>query len=250
MISNKIDIPLRKTKEHDNDEGFEETQSLMSESPSQGASSSGNYEPIDQAQIVVADFSKTKPQRGISTESKTTENSTTTCDHIIPKRQIRSNGTREPQKTNRLLDRSTSLRKSSQDSTTRKSVIPRRSDSLKKPEISKPVSIQKSNSRNSIVSSRSSLNSATSVCTVKKLPLRPNTSNNLNKPIQRTPSNKSVNANNLNKNNLKRSSSNSSTVSNRPPRPLQALSFMKPTTASSTKQNSLTNRGSSFRSKN
>lgn len=45
-------------KEHDNDEGFEETQSLMSESPSQGASSGGNYEPDDPTLL---DFPKTKP---------------------------------------------------------------------------------------------------------------------------------------------------------------------------------------------
>lgn len=40
---NKIDIPSNKTtktkENHEKDEGFEETQSLMSESPSQGTSS-------------------------------------------------------------------------------------------------------------------------------------------------------------------------------------------------------------------
>lgn len=60
--SNRIDIPLRRQKEHDNDEGFEETQSLMSESPSQGASSGGNYETdiTDSTQIVIEDFKKEK----------------------------------------------------------------------------------------------------------------------------------------------------------------------------------------------
>lgn len=256
MTSNKIDIPFRKTKEHDNDEGFEETQSLMSESPSQGASSGGNYEhdSIETAQIVVADYSKAKPQRNMSIESKSTESSTKSSEHITPKAQIKTTTIKsllKPTYNSRNLERSSSLRKTSQDnSTNRKSVIPRRSESLKKNESTKPLSIQKSNSRNSIVSSRSSLNSATSTSTVKKLPLRPNTSNNINKPIQRTPSNKSVNST-LNKSNLKRTSSNSNSLTNRPPRPHQALSFMKPTAASATKQNNsiATNRSSSFRSK-
>lgn len=233
MTSEKIDIPSRKTKEHDNDEGFEETQSLMSESPSQGASSGGNYEneTIQPTRIVVANSIKTpiKPQ-----EKKNVTDSNSISSKI--------NALSAP-KSGRNLERSTSLRKNGQDnSSITKSIIPRRSESMRKPEqkasTPKPPSIQKSNSRNSIMSSRSSLNSATSTCTVKKLPLKPNTSNNnLSRPIQRTPSNKSVGSTTV-KSNLKRTSSNSSSISNKPPRP-QGLSFMKPTASSSTKQISL-----------
>lgn len=230
MTSEKIDIPTRKTKEHDNDEGFEETQSLMSESPSQGASSGGNYEndTIDSSRIIVASSLKipTKIQGKKSIgEAQISAN--------------KSNSLTVP-KTGRL-ERSSSLRKSSQDNSN-KSIIPRRSDSMRKteqkPSTIKPTNtIQKSNSRSSIVSSRSSLNSSISTSTVKKLPLRPNTSNNVSKPVQRSPSNKSIGST-TNKSNLRRTSSNSSSISNKPPRP-QGMSFMKPTASSSTKQISL-----------
>lgn len=232
MTSEKIDIPLRKTKEHDNDEGFEETQSLMSESPSQGASSGGNYEndTIDSSRIVVASSLKipTKIQAKKSLgDAQSKGNAGNSLS--IPK-------------TGRSLERSTSLRKNSQDNSASKSIIPRRSDSLRKqehkPSTTKPPNtIQKSNSRNSIVSSRSSLNSSISTSTVKKLPLRPNTSNNVSKPVQRSPSNKSIGSM-TNRSNLRRTSSNSSSISNKPPRP-QGMSFMKPTASSSTKQISL-----------
>ncbi|CAG9822596.1 unnamed protein product [Phaedon cochleariae] len=232
VVSNKIDIPSsRKTKEHDNDEGFEETQSLMSESPSQGASSGGNYETdiIDSPKIVVANQANPKPLK--PTETRTAK--------ITPAQKR----TRTP---------------SQEVATNRKSVIPRRTDSVKridqKPAAAsgRPSGIQKSGSRNSIVSSRSSLNSATSTNTVKKLPLRPNTSSNLARPVQRTPSVRS--ATSSVKSNLKRSSSSSGGgggVGSRPPRP-QAMSFMKPTASSTTKssQAATTSRIGSFRQKN
>ncbi|KAJ8927800.1 hypothetical protein NQ314_019681 [Rhamnusium bicolor] len=243
---------------------FQETQSLMSESPSQGASSGGNYETdiVDSSQIVVADFSKSKPIRALSLESKGTIDSTTSSETPLPKsrstRPMLKNTRPQPPATPKYvrgLERSTSLKKPSQDTlANKKSVIPRRSESLRKTDAkpsvtsSKPNIIQKSNSRNSIVSSRSSLNSATSTSTVKKLPLRPNTSSNLSRPVQRTPSTKSVNS--ASKTNLRRTTSNSSTISNKPPRP-QGMSFMKPTTSSSTRSTSSTGaRTSSFRSKN
>lgn len=235
MTSQKIDIPSQKTKEHDNDEGFEETQSLMSESPSQGASSSGNYEndTIDASKIVVANSIKTTNK--MQDKKPLTESQITTA---------KSNTLTVP-KAGRNLERSTSLRKSThENSNITKSIIPRRSESVRKPEHKNSTntpkqsssSIQKSSSRSSIMSSRSSLNSATSTCTVKKLPVRPN-NNTLSKPVQRSPSNKSIGTANS-KSNLRRSSSNSSSINNKPPRP-QGLSFMKPTAASSTKQISL-----------
>ncbi|XP_056636252.1 formin-like protein [Diorhabda sublineata] len=258
--SNKIDIPIRKTKEHDNDEGFEETQSLMSESPSQGASSGGcNYDTdvIDSTtQMVVTGYSNSKPIRQISVDSKTGDSSTSS-EMTLP------NYSRPSVRTSRLQSLPSSKtprplvnqRKSSQDSAlNKKSVIPRRSDSIKtdmKPTnySSKASGIQKSSSRNSIVSSRSSLNSASSISTVKKLPLKPNTSSNVSRSVQRTQSIKAVPA--LPKTNLKRTSSIGNSVGNKPPRP-QAMSFMKPTASSATKsinQAITSSRISSFRSK-
>ncbi|KAL3278659.1 hypothetical protein HHI36_016196 [Cryptolaemus montrouzieri] len=78
--STKIDIPARKQREHDNDEGFEETQSLMSESPSQGASSGGNYEPDipDSSRIVIEDFDKNKSL--MSSQPKSQKLSTSSSD--------------------------------------------------------------------------------------------------------------------------------------------------------------------------
>uniref|UniRef100_A0A6P7FXL9 Uncharacterized protein LOC114335214 n=1 Tax=Diabrotica virgifera virgifera TaxID=50390 RepID=A0A6P7FXL9_DIAVI len=256
--SNKIDIPSRKTKEHDNDEGFEETQSLMSESPSQGASSGGgNYDTdiIDTAQIVVANFTKPKSIRQISLDNKTEDTNGNS--------EVTQSNYRNPVRTSRLQSLPTSKtpkslisqRKQSQDSAlNKKSIIPRRSESLK-PDLksatnsTKSYGIQKSNSRNSIVSSRSSLNSATSTSTVKKLPLKPNTSSNVSRPIQRIPSNKTIPS--PSKVNLKRTSSIGNSTGNRPPRPL-AMSFMKPTASSATKSNQalVTSRLGSFRSKN
>ncbi|XP_050511018.1 formin-J isoform X1 [Diabrotica virgifera virgifera] len=256
--SNKIDIPSRKTKEHDNDEGFEETQSLMSESPSQGASSGGgNYDTdiIDTAQIVVANFTKPKSIRQMSLDNKT--------EDANGNSEVAQSNYRNPLRTSRLQSLPTSKtpksligqRKQSQDSAlNKKSIIPRRSESLK-PDLksatnsTKSYGIQKSNSRNSIVSSRSSLNSATSTSTVKKLPLKPNTSSNVSRPIQRIPSNKTIPS--PSKVNLKRTSSIGNSTGNRPPRPL-AMSFMKPTASSATKSNQalVTSRLGSFRSKN
>ncbi|CAG9858239.1 unnamed protein product [Phyllotreta striolata] len=260
--SNKIDIPSRKTKEHDNDEGFEETQSLMSESPSQGASSGGgNFDnDIDSSQIVVADFTKPKPIRQASLESgKGTPDSSISSDVTL------SNYSRStPMRNTRLhslplskTPRSniSSQRKPSQDSVlNKKSVIPRRessgkADSKSNSGSSKIYGIQKSNSRNSIVSSRSSLNSATSTSTVKKLPLKPNTSNNVSRPVQRASSGRAMSS--PLKTNLKRTPSVGNSAGNRPPRP-QAMSFMKPTASSATKSNPALppTRFSSFRSKN
>ncbi|CAH0559409.1 unnamed protein product [Brassicogethes aeneus] len=247
LSTSKIDIPtIRKTKEHDNDEGFEETQSLMSESPSQGASSGGNYE-TDTSQV----FTKTKPKRAISTESKCTVDSTTSSEtpvQPIPrtantKTAMKASSGRTPS----VLDRSHSLRTPSLDAS--KKIAPKRSESLKKSDSKSSVTsnktVQRSNSRNSIVSSRSSLNSQNSTSTVKRLPLKPTNTNTIAKQpiISRAPNMKVQ---------LKRSTSTSTSSSTRPPRP-QAMSFMKPTTSSTTKINSsplIPARHSSFRSKN
>lgn len=179
LATTKIDIPR---KNNNDDEGFEESQSLMSESPSQGASSGGNYEPEDSAHIVL--YTKPKP---ITSET--------------PK-------VATPKIGRGLLERG-GVRRTVQEPA-KKSVIPRRSGSLRKSE--SKTQVQRSSSRNSIVSSKSSLNSSASACTVKKMPVK------TSKPVQAKP--------------VKRSPSTGSTTGTRPPRP---MSFMKPTTSSSTK---------------
>lgn len=231
--SNKIDIPNRKTKEHDNDEGFEETQSLMSESPSQGASSGGgNYETdlVDSPQVIVPDF-KTKPN------SKQDSPTVISKTNRITKPAVNQN-----QKNNRF-DRNTAARQTTQE-TSKKSVIPRRSASFRKTGSQnnlngKKVPVQRSGSRNSIVSSRSSLNSATSSSTVKRLPVKSAVAPQ--KPVQKAPASVKTNA-------VKRAPSG--VAMQKPPRP-SLSSFMKPTTSSATKSSVIPSRvQTGFRLKN
>lgn len=240
----------RKTKEHDNDEGFEETQSLMSESPSQGASSGGNYEAdlVDAAHV----YNKTKPKAKNANSSS----------EISKTVKTKSVATAAKPNNNRNFERNNILRQTTQEiSNKNKSVIPRRSGSLRKTGSqanvgnNKKNNVQRSGSRNSIVSSRSSLNSATSSSTVKRLPIKANTAVNSNKTAQKTiiPNNKIVNSNNVKSSmNTKRAAAltNVSTATQKPPRP-SLSSFMKPTTASATKSTVLPSRmqTSSFRSK-
>lgn len=216
----------RKTKEHDNDEGFEETQSLMSESPSQGASSGGNYE---------TDYTDTKPTAKVEPTPQTSKTTISRLKQPLPK-PIKS------------FERNSSTRRTTQETNPKKSVIPRRSTSLRKTDSQISITsvskknVQRSNSRNSIISSRSSLNSATSTNTVRKLP-------QTNSPSSNIRSTSSVSS----KVSLKRTPPNSTTVGNqRPPRP--GSSFMKPTASSTTKTNisNLTSRlhQPTFRTKN
>jgi hypothetical protein len=228
--STKIDIPSRKSKEHDNDEGFEESQSLMSESPSQGASSGGNYEPDDATHLVLADYSKSKPMRASSLESKSTVDSTTSSE--TPITATNKALKKAPPKSGRVLERASTVRRTVQEPQ-KKSVIPRRSSSLRKTD--SQSNVQRSNSRNSIVSSRSSLNSSASTSTVKRVPLSktsvPKAASVTGKTVKRTPS-------------------TGSTAGTKPPRP---MSFMKPTTSSATKIHStppVSKHGTLFRSKN
>lgn len=144
------------------DEGFEETQSLVSESPSQGTSSGCNYETdaVDTAKVAT--------------------------DPVETKRTLRTiGGVSDKLKTlidrnNRSLARSKSMRSSlnplvkRSEDVTRKTIIPKRSTSLRKTE--HQTGVERSNSRTSLRSSRSSLNSSTSVNTVvKKVPLNDKT---------------------------------------------------------------------------
>lgn len=248
--TSKIEITNRKTKEHDNDEGFEETQSLMSESPSQGASSGGNYEAdmVDATHVVVA----SKPKR--------LEIKDTTTNEITKPSRPNSKGATSNQminRSNRNFERNSALRQTTQEISKNKSVIPRRSGSLRKTGSQSSVTnkknnVQRSGSRNSIVSSRSSLNSATSSSTVKRIPLKTNSAGANVKPAQKTPNNKFINSNIKSGSTSKRAAAPSNaTTTQKPPRP-SLSSFMKPTTSSATKSTVIPSRmqNSNFRSKN
>lgn len=144
--------------EHDlNDEGFEETQSLVSETPSQGTSSDAVDSPSK---------SKRRPGRIIradssgSSSSNTVPVASTPAATPAPTTAVASRTRLEPRGG---LGRSSSVRGEG-----RVSVIPRRTASLRKTDSQASLSRrERSNSHTSLRSSRSSLNSAASVNTVK-----------------------------------------------------------------------------------
>lgn len=150
-----------------NDEGFEETQSLVSDTPSLTTSSCN-----EEAKTL-----REKPSR-LATETLKRRQSR-------PSNQLQTLLARNQQS----LERSRSLRVTPPISVTRSaSTTPRRTASLRRPETSqqtlslpkalpnKRLDVERSNSRTSLRSSRSSLNSAVSTNTVKKMPLKPSTS--------------------------------------------------------------------------
>uniref|UniRef100_A0A146M1M5 FH2 domain-containing protein 1 n=2 Tax=Lygus hesperus TaxID=30085 RepID=A0A146M1M5_LYGHE len=106
--------PVKVRAEHElNDEGFEETQSLVSETPSQGASS-GNYE----GDFVESPKSKTGPKLLRADSSGSGD----TSSGIGGKQVARSRSLRSTPSTG-----------------DKKSVIPRRTGSLRRPEVASPV---------------------------------------------------------------------------------------------------------------
>lgn len=195
-----------------------------------------------------------RPVRTSSLESKCTVDSTASStgpEPIKPKRIVSvekpTHNRDKSEKMQTLLqryrntvDRSNSVRQPES-----KSVIPRRSTSLRKTDSQNSVitkrnnPVERSNSRTSLVSSRSSLNSATSTNTVKKMPLK-----NLN-TSKAIPANRIV-SNTVRKPNLvmqqpktgvtiKRIPSGGTLSNHRPPLKSSGPAFMKPTTSSTTK---------------
>ena len=155
-----------------NDEGFEETQSLVSDTPSLTTSSCNEEVKIQ----------REKPDR--LTDSTAT-NDTPKRRPIRPSNQLQTLIARNQQS----LERSRSLRVTPLGAGSRSaSSTPRRTASLRRPESSQQtlslpkslpnrrLDVERSNSRTSLRSSRSSLNSAVSTNTVKKMPLKPSTS--------------------------------------------------------------------------
>lgn len=152
-----------------NDEGFEETQSLVSDTPSLTTSSCNE---------------EAKVQRE-KNESSMTPSDTPKRRPVRASNQLQTLLARNQQS----LERSRSLRVAPLPAGSRSaSSTPRRTASLRRPEssqqsLSLPKSIpnrrldvERSNSRTSLRSSRSSLNSAVSTNTVKKMPLKPTAS--------------------------------------------------------------------------
>lgn len=159
-----------------NDEGFEETQSLVSDTPSLTTSSCNE---------------EAKTQNGKPARLAASDTAAAASSETPKRRQLRPSNQLQTliARNQQSLERSRSLRVAPPLSGTRSaSSTPRRTASLRRPESSqqtlslpkslpnKRLDVERSNSRTSLRSSRSSLNSAVSTNTVKKMPLKPSTS--------------------------------------------------------------------------
>lgn len=169
----KEKVATIKTSNHElNDEGFEETQSLVSDTPSHGKDSTSSY--TDQPD------SKT-PKRTKSLRSNPSRSdslmSSLKSDSPQKKRPtpIKSTVQNLLDRNRDSLERSRSLR-SAAASPSNRVAVPRRTASLRKTiENTTPSNkrdVERSGSRTSLRSSRSSLNSATSINTVRNVPLK------------------------------------------------------------------------------
>lgn len=207
-IKVRASTPGKPRNEHElNDEGFEETQSLASETPSQGTSSGGNFDSIESAIATDAERKRGgKLDRADSSGSGDTNTSSST--NPPPKKVVRgvTAGADRPALVSALmrrvgdggLDRSSSVRAPKTTlGAENKRIALRRSASLRKTDSQSSIGsgktinsylkrrgVERSNSKTSLRSSRSSLNSATSVNTVKSGPVVPKTpspTNTINK---------------------------------------------------------------------
>ena len=155
-----------------NDEGFEESQSLVSDTPSQGRDNNSGTETNE-----AVSGSGEPVKRMNSSESAQTSTSNEGKSKPTPKGRSLTPSRHLTTRTQSL--RSASATRSSAGIPCNRPNLPIRRNSLKKNDSDsrlvagqpvKPVPVQKSNSRNSLLSSRSSLNSAVSTNTVKKAP--------------------------------------------------------------------------------
>lgn len=157
-------VPSVKITTHElNDEGFEETQSLVSDTPS----------------LTTSSCNEDSKSKKIEASEKVVNLNATPLKRksIRPSNQLQTLLSRNQQS----LERSRSLRNTANIAGPRNtSTIVQRTNSLRKPDdlqqklslksLAKRLDVERSNSRTSLRSSRSSLNSAVSTNTVKKMP--------------------------------------------------------------------------------
>lgn len=164
----------KQRSEHElNDEGFEETQSLVSETPSQGTSSGCNYEGDS--------TDAPKPKNLTSLRSESSRNSQTDMDTSKSK-VARASSMRLPERRS-IIPRSSSLRKTdSQASITRSSVARTSTQPILSKQISRSIS--------KISDSRKSLNQTPKTSSLKETSARSSSSSLYKKPssLERTPS--------------------------------------------------------------
>lgn len=156
-----------------NDEGFEETQSLVSDTNSHGKESTSSCADVTDSK---------KPKRLLSTESVETSTSETS------KKPSSSSKSATLQslivKNQQSLEKSRSLRGAPPSKLAQLNT--KRATSMRKTDSQSSVGrrdVERSSSRTSLRSSRSSINSVVSTNTVKRVPLKPEPSNSSKKPF-------------------------------------------------------------------
>lgn len=167
-----------------NDEGFEESQSLVSDTPSQGKDNNSGTETNDGG--ANAGGQSVPVKRMNSSESAITSTSTESKLTPVVGKLTPKGRSLTPSRTTRTQSlRSASATRSSAGTACPRPNLPIRQNSLRKNDsdsglgsaaaaVKRSIPVQKSNSRNSLLSSRSSLNSAVSTNTVKKAPTSSN----------------------------------------------------------------------------
>lgn len=163
--------PVKAITHELNDEGFEETQSLVSDTPSHGKDSTSSCNENSEK------VKRNKPRRLISSDSAATTGSDTSKRKSSGGKPLPLQGLLS--RNQQSLERSKSVR-GAPPVLVNKNLLPKRTNSLRR--IDSPISnaainanrldVERSNSRTSLRSSRSSINSAVSTNTVKKMPLR------------------------------------------------------------------------------
>lgn len=182
IIKDKASTTKVSSSNHElNDEGFEETQSLVSDTPSHGKESTSSCNEHADMKVTTPK-QRVRPLRMTSSDSATTNTSSDTSKKKnVSKPYVQSLLERNRQS----LERSRSLRvPATAASTVQRTILPKRTNSLRKTDSQSSVGqptgsgaaitlnkrdVERSSSRTSLRSSRSSLNSAASTNTVKNV---------------------------------------------------------------------------------
>lgn len=185
--------PTKGKMEHDHDEGFEETQSLISDSPSQTTSSGYNYDidnmdsPSPSTLISSSDskqilFSRTDSSGSGDAEVKIETKKASDKVSLLPKRtsslklQSKTIANDESSKVARSVSMNRTKNEVPNDSSKRFVVKSKLGPA-------KTTEIKRSPSKSSLKSSRSSLNSCASISTVKTVKPNPNNYKNVIKTL-------------------------------------------------------------------
>lgn len=195
-IIKENNIPTKASQYELNDEGFEETQSLVSDTPSHGKDSTSSCN--EQADPTSAPQTKSLLKTSDTVRNRIARSdSATTADSTKRKLALptsKANVLSLLERNRQSLERSRSLRITASAASTsqpRTNMLPKRTNSLRKNDsassITKRDVVERSGSRTSLRSSRSSLNSSASTNTVKNVSQKTPRAMTLEKSIYKKP---------------------------------------------------------------